>query len=57
MFNLTGFNYRLASVPKQYDHIKVIVGSDEKIYDKTYVTAVIQNRRLVKVLKESIKYE
>ena len=56
MYNLSGFNYRMASVPQQYDNVKVIENTEEKIYDKTYVTAVIHNR-LVKLLKESVKFK
>ncbi len=54
---INDYSYRLASVPNQYDNVKVIVGTDEKIYDKVYVSAVIQNRRLVKLLKDSVKYK
>jgi len=57
MYNLSGFNYRLASVPNQYDNIKVITGSEEKIYDKVYVHAVVQNHRLIKLLKDSVKFQ
>lgn len=54
--DLTGFTFRTGSVPKLYDNIKIIQGLDEVIYDKTYVPAVLQNNRLVKLLKESIVY-
>jgi len=57
MYNLNGFNYRMASVPNQYDNVKVIDGTEEKIYDKVYVSAVVQNNRLVKLLKESVKFK
>lgn len=57
MFKLpAGINLRNASVASQYDNIKVVVDSDEKIYDKTYVTAIVNNR-LVKFLKESVSYK
>ena len=57
MFKLpAGVNLRNASVPSQYDNVKVVVGSDERIYDKTYVTAIVNNR-LVKFLKESVSYK
>jgi hypothetical protein len=49
------YKYYAASVPDVYSNVKVIVGSDEMIYDKKYVTAIVNDNRLVKFLKESVK--
>ena len=59
MFKLNippGITLRNASVPKVIDNIRVIVGSEEVIYDQTYVSAVV-NERLVKFLKDSVSYK
>jgi len=50
------FKYRQASVPDIYNNIKVVEGTDEIIYDKKYVTAIVNNNRIVKFLKDSIKF-
>jgi len=51
------FKYRQASVPDIYNNIKVVEGTDEIIYDKKYVTAIVNNNRIVKFLKDSIKFK
>lgn len=59
MFKLNippGINLRAASVPHVSDNVKIILGSDERIYDKTYVTGIM-NERLVKFLKESVQFK
>lgn len=53
----TTYQYCTASVPDVYANIKVIVGSEEMIYDKKYVTAIVNDNRLVKFLKESVKFK
>lgn len=50
-----GIVMRNANIPNIHNNIKVIVGSDEKIYDKTYISAIV-NERIVKFLKESVSY-
>lgn len=59
MFKLNippGITLRNASIPKQCDNIRIIVGSEETIYDQEYVTGIV-NERLVKFLKESVSYK
>ncbi len=51
-----GITLRNASVEKQFSNVKIVVGSDEQIYDKTYVTAIVNNR-IVKFLKDSVSYK
>lgn len=49
-------SFRLASVPNIYDNIKVIVGSEETIFEDTYVVGVLTNNRVVKFKKSSLVY-
>ena len=51
------FKYRQASVPDIYNNIKVVEGTDEIMYDKKYATAIVNNKRIVKFLKDSIKFK
>lgn len=51
------YQYYTASVPDVYSNVKVIIGSEEMIYDKKYVTAIVNNNRIVKFLKESVKFK
>jgi len=51
-----GVTFKYASVQKQFESVKVIDNSDEVIYDKIYITAIV-NDRLVKFLKESVSYK
>ncbi len=51
-----GITLRNASIEKQFSNVKIVVGSDEQIYDKTYVTAIVNNR-IVKFLKDSVSYK
>lgn len=59
MFKLNippGITLRNASIDKQFDNVRIVLGSEEIIYDKEYVTGIV-NERLVKFLKESVKYK
>ena len=47
---------RKASVPKLYDNLQVIVGSEEKIFDQVYMSAVMPNKRVCKFLKNSLSF-
>lgn len=49
-------NYRMANIPNQFDNIRVINGSDEKIFDDIFVTALLQNNRIVKFKKSSLEF-
>jgi hypothetical protein len=44
-------------VPDVYSNVKVIVGSEEMIYDKKYVTAIVNDNRVAKFLKDSVKFK
>jgi len=51
------YQFCAASVPDVYSNVKVIIGSEEMIYDKKYVTAIVNDNRVVKFLKESVKFK
>lgn len=51
------YQYRSATVPDVYSNVKVIVGSEEMIYDKKYVTAIVNDNRVAKFLKDSVKFK
>lgn len=46
-----------ASIPKLYDNLQIIVGSEEKIFDLVYVSAMMPNQRICKFLKESLSFK
>lgn len=46
-----------ASIPKLYDNLQVIVGSEEKLFDVTYMSALMPNKRICKFLKESLSFK
>ena len=46
-----------ASIPKLYDNLQVIVGSEEKIFDLVYMSAMMPNKRVCKFLKESLSFK
>lgn len=48
---------REARIPHMYDSIRVVVGSDEVIFDETYVTAIIGADRFVKFKKAAVQYK
>lgn len=53
---------KLARVSKSFDthdmfkHVGVIVGSDEEIFEETYMTCVVDNNRVVKFKKSVLEY-
>ncbi len=51
------YQFRSAFVPDVYSNVKVIVGSEETIFDKKYVTAIVNDNRVVKFLKDSVKFK
>lgn len=46
-----------ASIPKLYDNLQVIEGSEEKIFDLVYMSAMMPNKRICKFLKESLSFK
>jgi transcription initiation factor TFIIIB Brf1 subunit/transcription initiation factor TFIIB len=48
--------FRRAKVPHMFDNIRVVLGSDEKIFEETYVTGIMQNNRVVKFKKSSLEF-
>ena len=49
-------NYRNASIPKMFDNIKVVIGSEESIFEDTYVTGILKNNRIVKFKKSTLVF-
>ena len=52
-----GTKFVNASIPKLYDNLQIIVGSEEKIFDLVYVSAMMPNQRICKFLKESLSFK
>lgn len=48
--------FRNARLPKVYDNVKVAMGTEETIYDQEYVSVVVNNSRVVRVLKSSLEF-
>lgn len=49
--------FRLAQIPKLFDSIRVVVGSEENIFDEIYVTAIVGADRIVKFKKSVVQYD
>jgi hypothetical protein len=49
--------FRMAAVPKQFDSIRIVVGSEENIFNETFVTGLLTNNRVVKFKKETLVFE
>lgn len=52
-----GASFVQASIPKLYDNLNIIVGSEEKIFDVIYMSALMPNQRVCKFLKESLRFK
>lgn len=53
---ILGYNTVNAKIPKLYDNIRVIVGSEETIFSDVYMTGSVFNNRLVKFKKEMLVF-
>jgi len=49
-------NFRLAKIPLMFDNIRVIIDSDEKIFEEVYVTGLLPNNRVAKFKKASLEF-
>lgn len=47
---------RIASVPKMYDNIRVIMNSEEEIFKEKYVSGLLSNNRLVKFKLSTLEF-
>ena len=52
----SGMKFRIASVPDQFKDIRVILGSDEVIFQDTYVSGMLANNRIVKFKKSTLVF-
>lgn len=48
--------YRMAKVPHMFDSVRVVVGSDEDIFEETYMTCLIGENRAVKFKKSVLEF-
>lgn len=48
--------FRDAKIPHMFDSIRVVVGSEEDIFEETYVTAVVGKDRVVKFKKSAVQF-
>lgn len=53
---LSELKFRSARVPHMFDNVRVLVGSDEDIFEETFVTAIIGKSRVIKLKKSSLEY-
>lgn len=49
--------FKIAKVPKMFDNIRVIVDSEETIFNDTYVTGLLTNNRVVKFRKDTLEFK
>ena len=52
----SGMKFHIASVPDQFKDIRVILGSDEVIFQDTYVSGMLANNRIVKFKKSTLVF-
>lgn len=48
--------YRMANIPLMFDNIRVVVGSEENIFEETYVTGILTNNRRVKFKRSALVF-
>jgi len=48
--------FRMAGVPKQFDKIRIVVGSEETIFNECFMTGLLENNRVVKFKKETLVF-
>lgn len=49
--------YRSAKIPFLFDDIKVVIGSEEDIFEEKYVTGLLPNNRVVKFKMSSLEFK
>lgn len=54
--NVSSFVLKQANIPKVHERLMVIMGSDEVIFCTTYMSAIMQNKRIGKFLKNSLNF-
>jgi hypothetical protein len=48
--------YRLAKVLNQFDNVRVVVGSEESIFNEDYMTGLVGQNRVVKFKKSALVF-
>ena len=54
--NISDIKYRSAKVPLLHDNIRVVVGSEELIFNETFLTCLVSNNRVVKIKKSALEF-
>ena len=49
--------FKIAKVPNMYDNIRIVEGSEESIFETTYVTGLLTNNRVVKFRKDTLEFK
>jgi hypothetical protein len=49
--------FKIAQVPQMFDNIRVVEGSEESIFNTTYVTGLLTNNRVVKFRKDTLVFK
>lgn len=49
--------FREAKIPHMFENIRVVVGSEETIFEEVYVTAVVGKDRIAKFKKSAVQYK
>ena len=48
--------YRLAKVLNQFDNVRVVIGSEESIFNEDYMTGLVGQNRVVKFKKSALVF-
>ena len=48
--------FRTARIPEQFDNIRVVIGSEETVFNEVYVTGVLTNNRIVRLNKSALVF-
>lgn len=48
--------FRSARIPDQFDNIRVVIGSEETVFNETYVTGVLTNNRIARFNKSALVF-
>jgi hypothetical protein len=52
----SGLKFRNANVGDQFKDVRVVLGSEELIFNETYMTGLVFNNRVVKFKKSELKF-
>ena len=55
--NIDHSKFQSAKMPDHYDNIRVIVGSEETLFNEVYVTGLLVNNRMVRFNKSALVFK